>query len=256
MAGWSQARVDAVFYALVGDLAGAPQEIIDPHTGQVEGRSIQSLYGQRAWTGGVSSPLLFAGQYLDAESGWAYNRFRFYSPVLAGFNAQDPLGLAPRIASAQGYVDHAAYWVDVLGLFGCERAALIDAKVGTTDGGPGVWERVDESMSDRARAYQESVAGAPSEIGYRINGVKFDGFREGTLIDAKGPGYAQFLKPDGSGWHDWFTGGISLEDQAIRQVFAANGTPIQWIVQEPATASYPRKSFARTGLPIEVIQRN
>ena len=116
VAGWSQARVDAVFYALVGDLAGAPQEIIDPHTGRVEGRVIQSLYGQRAWVGSVSSPLLFAGQFVDAESGWAYNRFRFYSPVLAGFNAQDPLGLAPRIASAQGYVDHAAYWVDIPGL--------------------------------------------------------------------------------------------------------------------------------------------
>ena len=116
----SQARVDAVFYALVGDLAGAPQEIIDPHTGRVEGRVIQSLYGQRSWAGSVSSPLLFAGQFVDAESGWAYNRFRFYSPVLAGFNAQDPLGLAPRIASAQGYVDHAAYWVDVLGLMSGE----------------------------------------------------------------------------------------------------------------------------------------
>ena len=102
--------MDAVFYALVGDLAGAPQEIIDPHTGQVEGRVIQSLYGQRSWTGGVSGPLLFAGQFVDTESGWAYNRFRFYSPALGGFNAQDPLGLAPRIASAQGYVDHAAYW--------------------------------------------------------------------------------------------------------------------------------------------------
>lgn len=48
-------------------------------------------------------------------------------------------------------------------------------------------------MSDRAKAYQESVTGVPSEIGYRVDGAKFDGFREGTLIDAKGPGYAQFL---------------------------------------------------------------
>ena len=128
VAGWSQARVDAVFYALVGDLAGAPQEIIDPHTGRVEGRVIQSLYGQRSWAGSVSSPLLFAGQFVDAESGWAYNRFRFYSPVLAGFNAQDPLGLAPRIASAQGYVDHAAYWVDVLGLVGKQAHTKLSRK--------------------------------------------------------------------------------------------------------------------------------
>ena len=48
-----------------------------------------------------------------------YNRFRHYSPTLGAFNAQDPLGLAPRLASAQGYVDHAAFWVDVLGLKAC-----------------------------------------------------------------------------------------------------------------------------------------
>jgi len=116
VSGWSQAQVDARFYALVADLAGAPQEIIDPATGQVEGRVAQSLYGKRTWAGGVSSPLLFAGQYEDVESGWVYNRFRFYQPLLGSYNAQDPLGLAPRVASGQGYVDHAAFWVDVLGL--------------------------------------------------------------------------------------------------------------------------------------------
>ncbi|WP_155270791.1 hypothetical protein [Corynebacterium jeikeium] len=25
----------------------------------------------------------FAGHYADAESGWAYNRFRYYTPLLA-----------------------------------------------------------------------------------------------------------------------------------------------------------------------------
>jgi len=60
--------------------------------------------------------LLFAGQFEDAESGWAYNRFRYYNPTLGAYNAQAPRRLAPRLASAQGYVDHAAFWVDVLGL--------------------------------------------------------------------------------------------------------------------------------------------
>ena len=82
----------------------------DGTTGRVEGRVAQSLYGKRTWAGGVSSPLLFAGQYEDAESGWVYNRFRFYQPLLGSYNAQDPLGLAPRVASVQGYIDHAAYW--------------------------------------------------------------------------------------------------------------------------------------------------
>ncbi|MGJ4083732.1 RHS repeat-associated core domain-containing protein [Corynebacterium macclintockiae] len=115
-AGWSQARVDATFFALVCDLAGAPQELINTTTGVVEGHTTQTLYGKRTWSGRCTSPLLFAGQYEDAESGWAYNRFRYYNPTLGAYNAQDPLGLAPRLASAQGYVDHAAHWVDALGL--------------------------------------------------------------------------------------------------------------------------------------------
>ena len=75
----------------------------------------------------------------------------------------------------------------------CQKDALVHAKVGTTNGGPGVWERVNESKSGRARMYQEAVTGVPSEISYRVNGVKFDGFKNGTLIDAKGPGYERFL---------------------------------------------------------------
>lgn len=47
-----------------------------------------------------------------------YTRFRYCNPALGADNAQDPLGLAPRLAPAQGYVDFAAHWVDVLRLHG------------------------------------------------------------------------------------------------------------------------------------------
>lgn len=59
---------------------------------------------------------MFAGLYEDTESGWAYSRFRYYNPAFGAGNAKDPFGLAPRLASAQRYVDHAAHWVNVLGL--------------------------------------------------------------------------------------------------------------------------------------------
>jgi hypothetical protein len=29
---------------------------------------------------------------------------------------------------------------------------------------------------------------------YRVNGVKFDGYANGVLQEAKGPGYAQFVR--------------------------------------------------------------
>ena len=107
---------NAAFEFVVTDLAGSPQEIVDPETGSITGLATQTLYGQRTWQGHSFSPLLYAGQYLDAESGWAYNRYRYYHPHAGVYNAQDPLGLAPRLASAQGYVDHAAHWYDYLGL--------------------------------------------------------------------------------------------------------------------------------------------
>lgn len=111
-----QSAVDAAFFALVADMAGAPRELVDTDTGDIAGRVSQSLYGRRAWRGGASSPLLFAGQYEDAESGWVYNRFRFYDPAAGVYGAQDPLGVAAKIATAQGYVDHTANWADILGL--------------------------------------------------------------------------------------------------------------------------------------------
>ena len=116
--GWSQHQVDAVFYALVADLAGAPQELIDPDDGSVAGWVTQSLYGRRCWRG-VDSPLLFIGQYEDQESGWVYNRFRFYDPWSGVYGSQDPLGVAPNPATPQGYVGNPVLWVDPDALKAC-----------------------------------------------------------------------------------------------------------------------------------------
>ena len=122
----------ASFVFVVTDLAGSPRELVEPDDARIVGRAEQTLYGKRAWFGTKSSPLLYAGQYLDEESGWAYNKHRYYDPHAGIYNAQDPLGVTPRFASAQGYVDHAAHWVDVLGLKAHEvtvddlRAAGVD----------------------------------------------------------------------------------------------------------------------------------
>ena len=119
--GWPQERVDAVFYSMVCDLAGAPKELIDPMTGEVVGYATYTLFGKRHWAGMVSTPLLFTGQYEDTESGWVYNRFRYYDPHAGVYNAQDPLGLLANLGTAQGYVTNPVIWVDVFGLQSCEN---------------------------------------------------------------------------------------------------------------------------------------
>ena len=75
----------------------------------------QSLFGRRQWSG-VDSPVLFAGQYEDAESGWVYNRFRFYDPAGGVYGSQDPLGVGPNVGTPQGYVHNPITWADALGL--------------------------------------------------------------------------------------------------------------------------------------------
>ena len=107
---------DSTFYAMISDFAGAPRELVDVTTGGIVGYSKQSLFGKRTWFGEKSSPLLFAGQYEDAESGWVYNRFRYYNTTFGMYNAQDPLGVGPNLASAQAYVDNPTTWVDAMGL--------------------------------------------------------------------------------------------------------------------------------------------
>ena len=129
--GWPQERVDAVFYSMVCDLAGAPKELIDPTTGEVVGYATYTLFGKRHWAGTVNTPLLFTGQYEDTESGWVYNRFRYYDPHAGVYNAQDPLGLLANLGTAQGYVTNPVTWVDVLGLKGCGRKPELDPKQAT-----------------------------------------------------------------------------------------------------------------------------
>ena len=127
--GWPQEHVDAVFYSMVCDLAGAPKELIDPTTGEVVGYATYTLFGKRQWVGMVSTPLLFTGQYEDAESGWVYNRFRYYDPHAGVYNAQDPLGLLANLGTAQGYVTNPVTWVDVLGLKKCNvNGSNIDSR--------------------------------------------------------------------------------------------------------------------------------
>ena len=119
--GWPQEYVDAVFYSMVCDLAGAPKELINPTTGEVVGYATYTLFGKRQWAGMVSTPLLFTGQYEDTESGWVYNRFRYYDPHAGVYNAQDPLGLLANLGTAQGYVTNPVIWFDVFGLQSCEN---------------------------------------------------------------------------------------------------------------------------------------
>ena len=90
-------------------------------------------------------------------------------------------------------------------------------------GGPGKWVRKAEGMKPRARQYQSQVSGAPEGWVYRVERAgetyDFDGFKDGHLIDGKGPNYdnkfLDTLEPE-----PWFkeTGARELLKNADRQL--------------------------------------
>ncbi|RKH52607.1 hypothetical protein D7V93_27830 [Corallococcus llansteffanensis] len=125
------------------------------------------------------------------------------------------------------------------------------SKGGAPSQGPGQWGPAKESMSARARRYQEQITGHSTDdaywvggVGKNSGGVKFDGFKEGVLLEAKGPGYAnKFL--DTFDPKSWFepTGAKGLIDQAMRQrdSVLGMGSAIEWHVAEEGAAKAIRK---------------
>ena len=72
------------------------------------------------------------------------------------------------------------------------------------------------------------ITGRPE--GYYVNGVEFDGYQNGELIDAKGLGYAKLLPAK------WSKAAKKLQKTALHQLEAAGSTPIHWIFAEEGAA--------------------
>jgi hypothetical protein len=99
--------------------------------------------------------------------------------------------------------------------------------------GPGQWGPAKESMKPPSRRYQEQITGHSADDAYwvggmstKAGGVKFDGFKNGVLLEAKGPGYAKFF--EGLDPKEWFrhSGAQGLIDQAQRQSDKVRGMGI------------------------------
>ncbi|MBZ4335880.1 restriction endonuclease fold toxin 5 domain-containing protein, partial [Corallococcus sp. AS-1-12] len=130
--------------------------------------------------------------------------------------------------------------------------ATVGPPLPSSSGGPGKWVQVNESMSDRARDYQAQVTGAPKGSAYRLkqgdDEVDFDGFDpiEDLLLEAKGPGYAKFIK-DNMTLKEFFKGFDKVLDQADRQYLMARGMRVRWIVAEERFGALLRRAFESRG---------
>lgn len=161
----------------------------------------------------------------------------FFPIALAGLAVAVELATAALIAA--GVITGAALIALLLEKFAgiASTQDILDniPDVFRSEDGPGQYEPRNHNMSERAAAYQEQVTGSPRGIEYVVDGVAFDGFRDGKLSDAKGPGYEQFLDENGE-WKPFFKGADTLVDQARRQLAAAGDTPVEWVVAEEQAA--------------------
>ncbi|HZI12512.1 MAG TPA: Tox-REase-5 domain-containing protein [Myxococcus sp.] len=114
--------------------------------------------------------------------------------------------------------------------------------------GPGQWGPSGEKgASARAQAYQEQISGRPYGEAYWVGGVgrknggtSFDGFKDGVLLEAKGPGYAEFFDSgfEPKGWYQASGKAEELLKQARQQrdIARSMGIPLEWHVAEKHAA--------------------
>ena len=214
--GWPQQRVDAVFYSMVCDLAGAPKELINPTTGEVVGYATYTLFGKRHWAGTVSTPLLFTGQYEDTESGWVYNRFRYYDPHAGVYNAQDPLGLLANLGTAQGYVTNPVIWVDVLGLQSCENNRENNE----------LWEKLEEERGrHNGTVPMDHIVGGEVRDGL-VSG--YHSFKKRTEVADMIKSGEATLPPGGKTFFPEFTNG----DEGLKEWLSGDGDANKGVVDD------------------------
>jgi len=178
-------------------------------------------------------------------------------PAVETFQApcSDSVGIVPCFFVGQRGYDYPAIFADWFHQE-VEPAIIITAialefwlaaayvRAGTGD--PGAVEAVSESMSARARLYQQQRTALPQGSAYVVNGVKFDGYANGVLLEAKGEGYAWAVS--NGRFQPWFKGADTILAQAQRQLNVSGNVAIRWEVAEAETAAAIQRLFADNGI--------
>jgi RHS repeat-associated protein len=103
------------YYSIISDHIGTPFVAFDKEGKQVWGATY-NLWGEISTADDKEfCPFRWPGQYEDIETGFYYNRFRYYDPNIGQYISQDPIGLLGGLG-LYSYVDDPTVWTDPLGL--------------------------------------------------------------------------------------------------------------------------------------------
>lgn len=115
------------FYSIIPDHLGTPMELLD-ETGGIAWSASYHLFGEikRHQGNGPDCEIRFPGQWFDSETGFHYNRFRYYNPSTGIYISQDPIGLRGGI-NPYAYGIDPLNWIDPFGLATLFRGMKKDA---------------------------------------------------------------------------------------------------------------------------------
>ena len=104
-------------YSIVTDHLGTPVQGYNETGELIWDRELDS-YGKIRMLKGDEGfcNYLYQGQTLDAETGLAYNKFRYYDCEGGIYISQDPIGIAGSNPNLYAYVQDPNVWLDVFGL--------------------------------------------------------------------------------------------------------------------------------------------
>ncbi|MFY1825563.1 RHS repeat-associated core domain-containing protein [Myxococcus fulvus] len=84
-------QADAGLHFVLPDGVGGASEVVTPE-GRLEWVSRQGTWSEPG-PEAEGFPLRFPGQWYDSETGWHYNRYRYYAPETGRYISPDPIGL-------------------------------------------------------------------------------------------------------------------------------------------------------------------
>jgi len=190
-------------YFSINDQIGTPLELVDKK-GEVAWSERLLTFGRVKTNkqNKIDCPIRFQGQWEDIESGFYYNRFRYYDSNTGIYISQDPIKLNGNNLNFYSYVHNPNSWIDQFGLaenpFDYLNQALKQQGFKSGDPAP---SSLKQSWVDAATGTKYEVRAHPADPAYGKTGSIFRVMKKEPGLDAKGQGKGVHYLDSAGNWH-------------------------------------------------------